>query len=152
MEHNYSFTYQFADQQLAELYRTEQRVSRLFKYFSIFAIFISCLGLFGLASFMTEQRQKEIGIRKVLGSKVDQIVMLLSREFSRWLLLAGIIGLPLAYFAMDKWLQSFYYKTEINVLSFVIALIIVFAVALLTVSIQTFRASIKNPVDTLRNE
>jgi putative ABC transport system permease protein len=134
------------------MYRSEKQTAKLFKYFAILAILISCLGLFGLASFMTEQRQKEIGIRKVMGSKVGQLMILLTREFTKWVFIAGIIGLPLGYFAMNRWLQGFHYRIEPSLLVFIIALFAALAIAGFTVSLQTYRASVKNPVDTLRDE
>lgn len=102
----------------------------------------------GLASFIIQQRQEEIGVRKVMGSRVGQLVMLLTKDFTRWVLLAGVIGLPVGYYAMSRWLQGFHYRTDISLTSFFIALLI----AVLTVSIQTYRASVRNPVDTLRDE
>jgi len=152
MEPDQPFSYEFVDQQLDELYRAEQRIGTLFRYFTFFAIFISCLGLLGLASFMTQQRQKEIGVRKVMGSRVGQLVMLLTRDFTKWVLLAGVIGLPVGYYAMSRWLQGFHYRTDISLVSFFVALFTAVLIAVLTVGIQTYRASVRNPVDTLRDE
>jgi ABC-type antimicrobial peptide transport system permease subunit len=152
IEPNHPFTYQFVDQQLDKLYRTEQRVAKLFQYFTFLAILISCLGLFGLTSFMTEQRRKEIGIRKVMGSKISQLVVLLTKEFTRWVIIAGLIGLPAGYILMNKWLQGFHYRIEPGIIFFLIALSAALLVSVLTVSIQTYRASARNPVDTLRDE
>jgi ABC-type antimicrobial peptide transport system permease subunit len=152
IEPYHPFNYHFVDQQLDKLYRSEQRVGQLFKYFTILAILISCLGLFGLTSFMTEQRKKEIGIRKVMGSKVSQLVVLLTKEFTRWVLIAGLIGLPAGYILMNKWLQSFHYRTEPGMLSFFVSITIALLIAAFTVGIQTYRASIRNPVNTLRDE
>jgi ABC-type antimicrobial peptide transport system permease subunit len=152
MEPDHPFSYEFMDQQLDQMYRAEQRIGTLFRYFTFFAILISCLGLLGLASFMTEQRQKEIGIRKVMGSRVSQLILLLTRDFTRWVIIAGMVGLPLGYYAMSKWLQNFHYRTELSFVTFVGALLTALLIAVLTVSIQTYRASVKNPVDTLRDE
>jgi putative ABC transport system permease protein len=152
IETDHPFDYEFMDQQLDQMYRTEKRTGLLFRYFTIFALFISCLGLFGLASFMTQQRQKEIGIRKVMGSNIHQLVLLLTKDFTRWVLIAAIIGIPLGYYIMNRWLQGFYYHTELSFSTFIKALFIAFIIAAFTVSIQTFRASLKNPVDTLRDE
>ena len=144
--------YHFVDNLLESRYRTEQQTATLFKYFSILAIMISCLGLFGLASFMTEQRQKEIGIRKVMGSKIGQLVLLLTREFTKWVFIAGLIGLPVGYYVMEKWLQEFHYRIEPGIFVFIVAMLAALVIAGLTVSFQTYRASVKNPVDTLRDE
>src|SRR6056297_3000660 len=152
IEPKHIMNFDFVDQRLNQLYRSEQGVSKLFKYFTILAILISCLGLLGLSSFMTEQRQKEIGIRKVMGSKVSQLVILLTREFTRWVLLAGLVGLPLGYFAIRKWLQGFHYRTDIEVYFFLVSIGLALLISILTVSIQTYRASLRNPVDTLRDE
>ncbi len=152
MESEHPFSYEFVDQQLDQLYRAEQRTGTLFRYFTFFAILISCLGLLGLSSFMTRQREKEIGVRKVMGSRSTQLVLLLTRNFSRWVLIAGIIGLPLGYYMMNQWLQGFHYRTPISPLTFLMALLIAVVIALLTVSLQTWRASRRNPVDTLRDE
>lgn len=151
-EPNHPFSYLFTDQLLTSLYKQEQQVATLFKYFAILAILISCLGLFGLASFMTEQRQKEIGIRKVMGSKIGQLVMLLTKEFTKWVIFAGFIGLPIGYYLMNKWLQGFHYRIHPGIIVFVAALGIALFIAVATVSIQTYRASARNPVDTLRDE
>lgn len=152
MEPDQPFSYEFVDQQLNQLYRAEQRIGILFRYFTFFAILISCLGLLGLASFMTQQRQKEIGVRKVMGSRVGQLVMLLTKDFTKWVLLAGVVGLPAGYYAMSNWLRGFHYRTEISLVSFLIALFAAVLIAVLTVGIQTYRASLRNPVDTLRDE
>jgi putative ABC transport system permease protein len=152
LEKDYPFEYEFTDETLQSLYAPEKRMSVLFRFFTGFAILISCLGLFGLASFMTEQRQKEIGIRKVMGGRVDQLVLLLTREFTRWVILAGVVGLPLSYFAMQRWLQAFYYRISPGVNTLFLSFFLALAVAVLTVSIQTYRASVRNPADTLRDE
>jgi len=152
IEPNHPFDYIFMDQLLQSLYKKEQQTAKLFKYFTVLAILISCLGLFGLTSFMTEQRKKEIGIRKVMGSKISNIILLLTREFTKWVIIAGLIGLPIGYYVMTQWLQSFYYRIDLSVLSFIIAFSLALFISVLTVSIQSYRASIRNPVDTLRDE
>ena len=116
------------------------------------AIFIACLGLFGLASFTTEKRTKEIGIRKALGASVLEIIWLLSKEFTRWVLLANIIAWPLAYFAMNKWLQNFAYRINLGLGTFVMAALLALVIALLTVGYQVVKAATANPVGTLRYE
>jgi putative ABC transport system permease protein len=148
----YPFNYRFLDEALDGLYRSEQRIGTILKYFSTLAIFISCLGLFGLASFMAEQRTKEIGIRKVLGATVSNIVLLLSKEFSKWVLWANIIAWPVAYYAMNRWLQSYAYHINITLWSFLLAAGLALIIALLTVCYQATRAALTNPVDSLRYE
>jgi len=152
LEPEHEIFYAFVDERLDSLYRTEQRTGKIFRYFAFFAIFISCLGLFGLASFMTEQRRKEIGVRKVLGSGVFPLIYLLTWEFVKWVLLAGLIGLPLAYYFSIKWLEGFYYRTDISVMPYALAILIAIIVAIFTVSFKTFRAAVKNPVDSIKYE
>lgn len=152
MEPKHILNFNFVDQRLNQLYKSEQGVSTLFKYFTILAILISCLGLFGLSSFMTEQRQKEIGIRKVMGSKISQLVILLTKEFTKWVLIAGLVGLPVGYLAMRRWLQGFHFRTDLEFYFFIVSLGIALLISALTVSMQTYRASLKNPVDILRDE
>jgi hypothetical protein len=146
------FDYHFLDEAYGKLYRTEQRMGTLFNYFTGLAIFISCMGLFGLASFMAERRTKEIGIRKVLGAQVSGVVILLNKEFIKWVLLANIVAWPVAYYAMSKWLQGFAYRTNMGVWSFALATLIALAIAVLTVSYKSIKAAIANPVDSLRYE
>lgn len=148
----YPFNYHFLDEALDDLYRSEERVGMIFRYFSVLAIFISCLGLFGLASFMAEQRTKEIGIRKVLGATVSNIVLLLTKEFTKWILVANIIVWPIAYYATNKWLQGFAYRTTIGLWIFILAAAMVLFIALLTVSYQSFKAATSNPIDSLKYE
>jgi len=124
----------------------------LFTSFSVLAILVACLGLFGLASFTAEQRTKEIGIRKVLGASVSNIVVLLTKEFSKWVLLANLIAWPIAYFAMLRWLQNFAYRTRIGVWMFFLAAFLALAIALVTVSYQAVRAALANPARSLRYE
>jgi len=146
------FDYHFLDEAYDRLYRTEQRMGTLFNYFTGLAIFVSCLGLFGLASFMAEKRTKEIGIRKILGASVSGVVILLNREFIKWVLIANIIAWPVAYYAMSKWLQGFAYRTNMGVWIFALAALAAFAVAVLTVSFQSIKAATANPADSLRYE
>ena len=152
IEPNHLFDYHFIDALLESQYSSEKQTAKLFKYFTILAILISCLGLFGLASFMTEQRQKEIGIRKVMGSRIGQLVLLLTKEFTKWVFIAGIIGVPIGYYAMNKWLQGFHYRIDPGLLVYILALASALVIAGFTVSLQTYRASVRNPVDTLRDE
>jgi putative ABC transport system permease protein len=148
----FPFEYHFLDEDYERIYRTEQRLGMLFRYFTFLAIFISCLGLFGLASFMAEQRIKEIGIRKVLGATVASVTLLLSREYTKWVLLANILAWPIGYLAMHKWLEGFAYRVDMSVLTFVLAGLLTLFIALLTVSYQAIKASVANPVKALRHE
>ena len=147
-----AFEYFFLDQSFDSQYRAEESLSTLFTYFTFFAIFIACLGLFGLAAYSVEQRTKEIGIRKVLGSSFPGIISLLSRDFIRWVLLANIIAWPLAYYAMNSWLQDFAYRTVLNYQPFVLAAAAALLTALLTISYQSVKAALSNPADSLRTE
>ncbi len=148
----YPVEYTFFDEIFQRAYQSEQKVGRLFSTFALLTVFIACLGLFGLSSFTAESRTKEIGIRKVLGASAPSILRLLSREYAIKVLLAGLIGLPIGYYAMSTWLQEFAYRIELNWIPFMMAEISALAVALLTVSFQTFRAAAANPADSLRYE
>ena len=147
-----TFDYAFLDESFDSQYRAEERLSTIFSYFTLFAIFIACLGLFGLASFTAEQRTKEIGIRKVLGASVYGIVILLSKEFAKWVLIANIIAWPVAYYAMNKWLQDFAYRINMGVWIFILAGAFALIIALLTVSYQAVKVALSNPVEALRYE
>jgi len=146
------FEYFFLDENFDNLYRAEQRTGDLFRTFSILAIIIACLGLFGLASFSAEQRMKEIGIRKVLGASIPGIFVLLSREFTKWVIIANIVAWPVAYFVMRNWLQSFAYRTDISIWVFILSAVTAFAIALVTVSYQALKSAVANPVDSLKYE
>jgi len=148
----YPFEFTFLDQTINTLYSSVERTWHLFESFAFLAIFISCLGLFGLASFMTELRTKEIGVRKTLGASAQGILMLLSREFARWVLLANLVAWPVAYLAMNKWLQGFAYKTDLNPWIFVVSGLVALAIAMLTVGFHTVKAATANPVEALRYE
>jgi len=134
------------------MYRAEAKIGTLLKYFSFLAVFIAYLGLFGLASFTAEQRTKEIGIRKVLGANISQICLLLCREFFLLVLLANLIAWPSAYFIMKNWLQSYAYRTSLELLIFVTAMAAALLVALLSVSFQAVKAALSNPANSLRYE
>jgi len=134
------------------MYRGVERMGSLFMYFSILAIFISCLGLFGLASFIAEQRTKEIGVRKVLGASIGNLVMLLSKEFTKWVIVANLIAWPIAYYAMAKWLENFAYRIEMTWLPFVGAASIAMLIAFATVSYHAIKAALTDPVKALRYE
>ncbi len=149
---NYPVEYNFLDQGISALYQSEQKLGKIFTYFAGLAVFISCLGIFGLSAFSAEQRTKEIGIRKILGSSVSDITFLLSREFSRWILLANIIAWPIAYYAMQKWLENFAYRTGINAGLFLLAGGLSLGIAALPVGYQALKAATSDPVDALRYE
>ncbi|HKI77875.1 MAG TPA: ABC transporter permease [Ignavibacteriaceae bacterium] len=146
------FEYSFFDQEFANLYKSEQRTSELFTSFSILALIIASMGLFGLVAFITERRTKEIGIRKVMGASIKEIVFLLSKEFSKWVLLANIIAWPVAYYFMSNWLKEFAYRIEIPILLFPVAGLLVLMVSLLTVSTLTYKAARANPANSLKYE
>jgi len=141
--------YSFVEENLANMYVTEEKIGTLTTVFSFLAIFIACLGLFGLVSFVTQQRFKEIGIRKVLGASVFEIVVLLSKEFTKWVIYANIVAWPIAYYVMNNWLQNFAYRTTIGWSVFVLSGVIALIIALATVSVQAVKAAIANPVEAL---
>jgi ABC-type antimicrobial peptide transport system permease subunit len=144
--------FKFLDDDYNNLYLSEQRMGKIFGYFSFLAIIISCLGLIGLSSFMTERRTKEIGIRKINGAKSVEIFSLLSEEYIIWVLISIIIASPIAWYVMHKWLQNFAYRIDISLWLFALAGAIALLIALLTVSFQSYRAASKNPVEALRYE
>jgi putative ABC transport system permease protein len=149
---NDQFGYDFFDEHLNWIYQNEQRASKTIGYFSVLAIFIACLGLFGLASFMTEQRVKEIGIRKILGANLSSIINLLSQEYTKLILLANLVACPIAYLVMNKWLQNFAYHTNVGIQIFLISAVSSFIITIATVSFQGVKAAIANPVKSLRYE
>ena len=146
------FEYHFLDQAIEEQYKSEQRLARLFTYSALLAVFISCLGLFGLASYMVEQKTKEIGIRKTLGAGIPDIIFLYSRGFIVLILIAGAIAIPAAWYAMGRWLSDFAYRTNIPSWIFAATLILSLMIAWLTISFQIIRAARSNPADALRYE
>ena len=152
LDPNRPFQFLFLDDSLDRLYRQEERLKTVTFCFSFLAVLIGCLGLFGMASFTAEQRTKEIGIRKVLGASVPGIVRLLAKEFLLLVIIANLIALPVAYFAMNRWLQSFAYRMDIHLWIFVLSAGLSLSIALITVSYQAIRAALANPVDSLRYE
>ncbi len=148
----YPFTYEFADDTYQQQYKSETVTGRMVTYFASLAVLISCLGLLGLAAFTAEQRTKEIGVRKVLGASVVSIVALLSRDFLKLVFIAIIMASPIAYYAMQQWLQHFAYHVDIHWWMFALAGLLAVSVALLTVSVQSIRAATVNPVKSLRSE
>jgi putative ABC transport system permease protein len=146
------FEYTFLDNRITLLYKNEGRMRNLFLIFSILSIFVACLGLFGLAAFTAEERTKEIGVRKVLGASTANILLLLCKEFAKWVLVANVIAWPVAYFIMHKWLQNFAYQTGVGFWPFILSAVLALLIALFTVSYQSIKAAITEPVDCLRYE
>lgn len=146
------FVYAFLDQDFNAQYEQEQRLGQIFTTFAAFAILIACLGLFGLASFTAEQRRKEIGVRKTLGASVGSIIFLLSKEFTKLVAIAFVVAVPVAYFAMNGWLQNFAYSTTMGPGTFALAGLLALAIAWTTVSYQSIKAAVADPVKSLRYE
>jgi putative ABC transport system permease protein len=146
------FLFSFLDEDFARLYQNEEKSRRIFGIFSLLAIVISCLGLLALASFTAEQKTKEIGIRKILGSSVLDIIVMLSWRFTKWVILANIIALPVAWYVMDRWLQNFAYRIQTGIDTFLLASGIAILFSLSTVSFKVFRAASANPIDSIRYE
>ncbi len=148
----YPFSYNFLDKDLDNLYKGEHQMGSIFNFFAILAIFISCLGLYGLSAFMAEQRTREIGVRKVLGASVFNIVYLLSGKFTRLIGIAIILAVPVSWWAIDNWLKGFAYRIDINWIIFLVACLVALFIALATVSYESIKAAIANPVKSLRTE
>jgi putative ABC transport system permease protein len=146
------FAYSFMDDDFNNIYKSEQQTGKIFISFAAFAIFIACLGLFGLVTYASEQRTREIGIRKVLGASVSTIVSMLSKDFVKLIVIAAFIAFPVAWWAMHSWLQHFAYRISIGWWVFFIAGGVALVIALLTVSFQAIKAAIANPVKSLRTE
>ncbi|MDQ6479038.1 ABC transporter permease [Dyadobacter sp. LHD-138] len=149
---NYPFSYHFMDEDYEKMYRSEMIVNTLIKYFGILAIVISSLGLLGLAAFTAEQRTKEIGIRKVLGANVSSVIALLSKDFAKLILIAIVLASPVAWYVMDKWLKDFVYRIDLSWEIFALAGTIAICVAMFTVSFQSIKAALMNPVESLQTE
>jgi putative ABC transport system permease protein len=148
----YVYQYQFLDDSLAEFYEQDENIAKLFQVFAAISIFIGCIGLYGLVTFMAAQKRKEIGIRKVLGATLGQIVWLFSREFARLLLLAFVLAVPVVYFAMSAWLEGYAYRVSIGGSTFLLTIGVSLVIACLTVGYQSLRAALANPVKSLRSE
>jgi putative ABC transport system permease protein len=146
------FIYSFLDERFDHMYRSENRVQNLMASFSVLAIFIACLGLFGLSAYSAERRSKEIGIRKIMGASISSVLGLMSKEFLQLIIVSFVIAAPVAYFAMQQWLQEFTYRTEIGVTVFALAGIGTLIIAMTTVSWQSIKAAVANPVESLRSE
>ena len=148
----YPLEYQFMDETYGKMYESETKLSDLLSIFTIMAIVVGCLGLFGLAAFSAEQRTKEIGIRKVLGASLANIIGLLSKNFLLMVVIASLIAFPIAWWAMNNWLEEFPYRISISWWVFVLAIVIALLIAFITVSFQSIRVAIRNPVKSLRTE
>ena len=146
------FQYSFLDDDFGGMYAAEQRLGKIFTFFAGLAIVIACLGLFALTAFTAEQRSKEIGIRKVLGASVSSIVLLLSKEFGRLIIIAFIIAIPFAWYSVDWWLKGYVYKAQIGAMVYMIAGLIAFLIAWLTMGYQSIKAASSNPIDALKSE
>jgi putative ABC transport system permease protein len=146
------FDYQFLDDHFTEIYRSDSQISTIVGTLAILAIIISCLGLFGLASYAAERRIKEVGIRKILGASVQNLVGMLSKDFLKYVLIAVLIAWPLAWFSVNKWLQDYAYRVNISWWIFLLAGLLAVFIALITISFQAIKAAIANPVKSLRTE
>ena len=146
------FEFKFYDDWLQSLYEREEKQAQTVKVFALFAILISCLGLIGLIEHITNKRIKEIGIRKISGAKIVEIVTMLNKTVVQWVLVGFIVSIPISYYAMNKWLQNFAYKTELSWWIFALAGLLALGIALLTVSFQSWKAATRNPVEALRYE
>ena len=148
----YPLDYFFLDASFEQMHISDKKMGEIFSVFSILAIFVACMGLFGLAAYTAEQKTKEIGVRKILGASVSNIYLLLSREFLKWVALANILAWPVAYYAMHLWLQNFVFRVKIGLEIFLVSAGVALVISVLTVSYQSIKAAIANPVDSLRYE
>jgi len=148
----FPFEAMFMDEALEGMYQRERRFGEITGIFSLLAVFVACLGLLALASFTAQQRTREIGIRKALGASAPSVVMLLSEEFLKLVLVANLIAWPLAYYGLDDWLQSFEYRVSLDPMAFMLSGILTLLIALATVSFQAVKAALINPVEALRDE
>jgi ABC-type antimicrobial peptide transport system permease subunit len=148
----YLYSYEFLDDRISSYYEEEQKTAQLFRAFSGIAIFISCIGLLGLISFMAARRTKEIGVRKVLGATVADILALLGKEFAMLIVIAFIVAAPIAYVVMQNWLDNFAYRIDIGLTVFAATIVATLAIVAITVGFRALKASLANPVDALRYE
>ncbi len=148
----YPFEFKFLDEEINQLYLTEKRMKQIFQCFAGLAIFISCIGLFGLSAYMAERRTKEIGVRRTLGSSVSGIILLLSKDFTKWCLISNVFSWPVAFVVMNIWLNNFAFRTPIRVWIFILSGLLAFSIALITVSYHSIKAAVANPVESLRHE
>jgi putative ABC transport system permease protein len=146
------FGYRFVRNAIKNYTRKEQKLSEIFTYIAFLTIFIACLGLLGLSAFHAERKTKEIGIRKVVGGSISDIVLLLTKEFVKWVLAANVVSWPIAYLIVKAWLRDYAYRINIGLEIFIVSAVLVFSIAVLTVSYQAIKAGKANPVDSLRYE
>ncbi|MEJ7679063.1 MAG: FtsX-like permease family protein [Segetibacter sp.] len=148
----YPYNYRFADTEYANKFKLEVLIGKLAAIFAGLAIFISCLGLFGLAAYMAEQRTKEIGIRKVLGASISQVWLLLSKDFIVLVIISCVIASPVAFYFLQNWLQKYQYRISIGAGVFILAAVMAMVITLVTISFQAIKAAVANPVKSLRTE
>jgi ABC-type antimicrobial peptide transport system permease subunit len=148
----YPFSFGFVDKDIANMYKAEQRLGNLFNVFAVLAVVISCLGLYGLSAYLAERRTRELGIRKVLGASGFQLVYLLSATFTRPILVATVIAIPLAWYGMSQWLSGFAFHVSVEWTIFLIAFVSALVIAWVTVSFESIKAATTNPVNSLRSE
>jgi putative ABC transport system permease protein len=146
------FEFTFLDEKVNSLYQNDNRAGRIVTLFSCLAIFVSCLGLFGLAAYVAEQRTKEIGVRKVLGAPLSNIMWLLSGQFVKWVIVANLIAWPVGYWVMNRWLQGFAFKSSLSIWIFLASGLAALMIAAITVSSQVAKAALANPADSLKYE
>lgn len=146
------FNYSFLDDKFGDMYKAESRIGKVFASFTVIAIFIACLGLFALTAYTAERRRKEIGIRKALGATVGGIVLLLSKEFTKLVLIAFVFAAPLAWYGMSQWLEDYQFRIDLGWEIFVFSALGVLLVAWGVISVQSIRAAMTNPVDSLKSE
>jgi putative ABC transport system permease protein len=149
---NEPFEYSFMDEDFAKNYQAEERLASIIRYFTIIAVFISCIGLFGLTTFSVEQRTREVGIRKVLGASTVGIVLLLSRDFLKLVVFSFLIAAPLGWYFVHQWLQDFAYRAPFSVWIILLGCMLALLIAFLTISIQSIKVALSNPVKNLRTE
>jgi putative ABC transport system permease protein len=149
---DYPFEFTFLDQQIDNLYRGDRQQGGVINVFTLLALLIANLGLLGMASYLIARRRKEIGVRKVLGASVPQIMAMLTREFTKWVAMASLLACPLAFYIMNRWLRTFAYRVSIGIGEFALSIALTLLIALLTISSQSVRAARANPVDSLRYE
>jgi putative ABC transport system permease protein len=147
-----TFDYSFLDKSFELQYEYDERLSKIISNFAFIAILIGCLGLFGLSSFMAARKTKEIGIRKALGASDRTIFIMLSKEFIKWVALSIIIACPFAWFIMNRWLQSFAYRTNISIWIFLLSAVMAFSISFITVAWHAWKTARINPIDSLRDE
>jgi putative ABC transport system permease protein len=146
------FNYFFLDEDFSKQYLPEERIAKLFIIFTFIGLLIACIGLFGLSVFICQKKEKEIGIRKVNGARILDIFTLLSKNFTGWIAISFVIAAPIAYYAINNWLQNFAYRIEISWWVFLLTGLATWIIALLTISYQTYQVSIKNPIESLKYE